>query len=344
MRYDGLFLAGVGSHLPPAVLVDEALETGRYDAEEQLSSGQQAVTIAGPDDSQPDMAVRAGRIALERSGHRPADVTLLLHAVTSYNGLDGWNAGCYLQKEILDGAGLSFEIRQLSNGAMASIELAAAYLRAAPDREAALITAADTFAEPAWDRWRTSWGLVFADGASAAVLSRTRGFARVLSAVTVTDAGLEALHRGRLPFAAAPDTAEYPIDFRARTLEFTQTVDLEEIGRRMADGLVRAVTQAADEADMKVTDAEHYVVPGFGRELLRRECLDPLGIPLERTTWSWAMHVGHLGAADQFASLAHLGESGRLERGDRVLLIGVGGGFNWTCVALEIVDIPPWAS
>jgi 3-oxoacyl-[acyl-carrier-protein] synthase-3 len=349
MRYDDLFIAGLGSYLPKAVPVEDAIVQGRYDREDQDSSGLVSITVAGPDDSQPGMAAAAGRVALERSGYRGADISLLLHAVTAYNGLDGWNAGCYLQQEVLGGHGLSFEIRQLSNGAVASIELAAAYLAAGQGNgagqagAAAMITAADQFAEPAWDRWRTSWGLVYADGASAAVVSRNGGFARVRSAVTVTDPGLEGLHRGALPFGPSPDASEYPIDFRARSLDFSQSVDIAVATSRISAGLVTAVITAAAEADLDVTAADHYIVPSFGRELLRQQCLDVLGIGIERSTWGWGAAVGHMGAADQFASLTYLSEAGRLNPGDRALIIGIGGGFNWSCVVLDIIDYPPWA-
>jgi 3-oxoacyl-[acyl-carrier-protein] synthase III len=343
MRYQNLFLAGLGSYLPKAVPVEDAIAQGRYDREDQDSSGLQSIAVAGPGDSQPGMAAAAGRLALERSGCRGPDVSLLLHAATAYNGLDGWNAGCYLQQEILGGSGLSFEIRQLSNGAVASIELAAAYLAAGPGRDAALITAADQFAEPAWDRWRTSWGLVYADGASAAVVSGSAGFARVCSAVTVTDPGLEGLHRGGLPFGPCPDTGGYPIDFRARALDFGQTTDITVVTGRIAAGLAEAVTTAAAEAGIEAGQADHYIVPSFGRELLHQQCLDVLGIPIERTTWDWGATTGHMGAADQFASLTYLSEADRLAPGDKALIIGIGGGFNWTCVVLDIIERPAWA-
>lgn len=345
MRYESLYIAGLGSYLPKAVPVEDAIAQGRYDREDQDSSGLTSIAVAGPDDSQPGMAAAAGRVALARSGYHGTEVSLLLHAVTAYNGLDGWNAGCYLQQEVLGGSGLSFEIRQLSNGAVASIELAAAYLAASPGSGsgAAMITAADQFAEPAWDRWRTSWGLVYADGASAAVISRKRGFARILSAVTVTDPGLEGLHRGSLPFGSCPDAGDYPIDFRARALDFSQAVDIAAATGRISAGLRTAVVTAATEAGLKADEADHYIVPSFGRELLRQQCLDVLGIGIERSTWSWGAAIGHMGAADQFASLTYLSEAGRLNPGDRALIIGIGGGFNWTCVVLDIVDHPAWA-
>jgi 3-oxoacyl-[acyl-carrier-protein] synthase III len=84
-------------------------------------------------------------------------------------------------------------------------------------------------------------------------------------------------------------------------------------------------------------------VPSFGRELLRQQCLDVLGIPIERSTWSWGATTGHLGAADQFASLTYLSEAGRLVPGDRALIIGIGGGFNWSCVVVDIIESPAWA-
>jgi 3-oxoacyl-[acyl-carrier-protein] synthase-3 len=343
MRYDDLYLSGLGSYLPHGVSVDDAVAAGKYEPEDQESSGQQAVAVAGPGDTQPQMAAAAGRVALDRSGYRGADVALLLHAVTTYNGLEAWNVGCYLQNEVLGGAGLSFEIRQLSNGAVASIELAAAYLAADPGRTAAMITAADQFAEPAWDRWNATWGLVYADGASAAVLSRAGGFARVLSAVTITSPELEGLHRGSLSFGASPDTRDYPIDFKARALDYGQTANLEEVGRTMAASLVRAASTASAEADIDVADIEHYVVPSFGKELLQRECLAPLGIDIERSTWGWGKNVGHAGAADQFASLTYLSEADKLAPGERVMIVGVGGGFNWTCAVLEVTERPAWA-
>ncbi|WP_199510923.1 ketoacyl-ACP synthase III family protein [Nucisporomicrobium flavum] len=341
MRHDDLYVAGVGAFLPARVSVDDAIESGRYDVEEQMDSGQDMVAVAGPDHPTPVMAAAAGRSALQRSGLRPDEVELLLHVVTAHSGLTGWNAACYLQQEVLSGAGLSFEVRQLSNGAVASIELAAAYL-AVPGRTAAMITSADQFAEPMWDRWRTNWGLVFADGASAAVLSRSEGFARVVSSVTVTDSSLEGLHRGRLPFSSSPVEEEVPVDFRARNLDFALSADLAETSRRMADGLRTAAFTATKEADVDLGDIEHVIVPGFGRELLRRECLEPLGIPVSRTTWQWSTQTGHMGAADQFAALAYLSESGQLRPGERVLIIGVGGGFNWSCVVLDIVAHPKW--
>ncbi|ONI92663.1 hypothetical protein ALI22I_02670 [Saccharothrix sp. ALI-22-I] len=342
MRYDDLHIAGLGWFHPKTVSVEEAVADGRCEPAAAQRTQTRHVAIAGPEDTQPDMAVRAGKQALVRSGHRPEDVDLLLHAVANYNGLDGWNAASFVQHRVLGRSGVSYEIRQLSNGGVASIQLAAAYLEGRPGR-AAMITASDKFTEPAWNRWRSSAGLLFADGASAVVLSRRGGFARVLSAVTVSDPELEGLQRGNQPFHDYADPAQYPVELEARTLEFSDLMPLDESGPRRAAGMRRAANQALAEADTAIEDIRRFVAPNFGFELMRLSCLVPLGIELERTTWEWGSQVGHTGAADQFAGLSHLVETGAVEAGDRVMVVGVGGGFNWTAAVVEITEVPDWS-
>ena len=72
MRLDDLFVAGIGSWLPPAVDVAEAIADGRYDPEEEAANEYLSITVAG-DEAPPDMAVRAGRQALARSAIAPGD-------------------------------------------------------------------------------------------------------------------------------------------------------------------------------------------------------------------------------------------------------------------------------
>jgi 3-oxoacyl-[acyl-carrier-protein] synthase-3 len=340
MRYDGVYLAGVGGKYPKAIPVDEAVADGRYAPALRDRTRQRRVAVMDGSESAPGLAAYAGRLALRRSGHRADECALLLHSVATYNGLDGWNAASFLQQEVLDGHGVGFEIRQLSNGAVAAIELAVAYLRQTGG-VAALLTAADQFELPIWDRWTASPGLVFGDGASAAVFSLRSGFARLLSCATECDPSLEGMQRGHHAFRGAPDPAA--VSLYERTLEFAERMPLREASRRMAVGLRAAADRAAAEAGTALDSFDHYVVPNFGWDLLHQECLEPLGLDATRTTWAWGAEIGHAGASDQFGGLQHLADTRRLEPGQRVLLVSVGGGFNWTCAALEIIDRPVWA-
>ncbi|GAB1688970.1 ketoacyl-ACP synthase III family protein [Krasilnikovia sp. M28-CT-15] len=344
MKYDELYIAGVGSWYPKPTPVQTAIDAGWYDDAVQRKTGQVSVTVAGDDDSHPEMAVRAGKLAVRQAGLPTSDFSLLLHATSGFAGLDGWNVASYLQHQIVDGSGVAFEIRQQSNGAMAALPLVAAHLSAGPENGAALITAADRFDLPVWDRWRAYVGLVLGDGASAAVLSRRPGFARVLSVVTESRAELEGAQRASLPFQTNPDPADptlYPISLINRMQEFAASQGgLSAIFKQMNKALISAVTLAAEEAGMRPADADHIVFPNFGRTMLQQEVLDPLDLTIDRTLWEWSREVGHVGATDQFGALDHLARQGLLEPGQRILLTGIGLGFNWTSAVVEILERP----
>ncbi|WP_223874701.1 3-oxoacyl-[acyl-carrier-protein] synthase III C-terminal domain-containing protein [Salinispora oceanensis] len=64
--------------------------------------------------------------------------------------------------------------------------------------------------------------------------------------------------------------------------------------------------------------------------------LRAVGIDAADSTWGWGSTVGHLGAGDQAAGLAHLRDTGALTAGRRVALLGAGGGFAWSTAILEV--------
>lgn len=343
MRHDDIHLAATGAWHPKTVPVDEAIADGRYSREFQRATGQQRVAVCDDDaDSQPAMAMRAARTALARSGLEAQAFSLLLHAVATHNGLPGWNAASYLQHHVLGGHGASYEIHQLSNSAVGALELACTHLAAGPAGTAAMITAADRFGDRAWDRWRAAPPVfVFGDGASAAVVARGGGFARVVATVSAADSGLEGMQRGAMPFSADPADG-YPIGFFDRVMEFSDTLagGLDEAKRRMADLMHRAGGRALAEAGITAGDVRWVAGPALGREALYEQCLDPLGIGIDRSTWPFARRVGHAGCTDQFAALDDLITSGAVGAGDRVLVAGLGGGYNCTVAVLEFTAVP----
>ncbi|MEV7522667.1 ketoacyl-ACP synthase III family protein [Streptomyces sp. NPDC091371] len=342
MRWNDLYIAGTGAFLPKQVTVEEAIDAGLYDEESAGHSGHLALTVAAPEDSIPEMAVRAGRQALARSGYLPEDVAAVTYSVVFHNGIDIWNSGSYIQKGIARAGALAAEVRAGSNGGLIAAELAAAYLYAHPEAKVAVSTAGDLWTDPYFDRWRTD-RILYGDGAAAVALSREGGFARVVSMATYTDPDLEAMHRGHEPFGPFQHDAEHPIDLNRRHQQFLETFDKDEVWRRVESGIRKAVDQALEEAGCSIDDMDHIVAPHFGAGLTVRQCLAPIGVhDLSRTAWEFSRRTGHIGPGDQFAGLNHLTETGALTPGRRVLLLGVGGGFSWTGAVLDIVAEPSW--
>ncbi len=338
MRCHGLYLAGIGYRLPSVLDVAQAVDEGRYDASEQEVNDYESVTTSDGE-APPEMAAKAARVALERSGIPTADVSVLLHASAWFQGVDYWPSASYVHREVLDGnrRAPALDLQQMCNGALGAVELAASYLTADGSRRAALVTSADRFADPGFDRWRGDVsGIVYGDGGAAAVLARD-GFARLLSVATVVDTGLEGMYRGGVPFEVRPGRT---VDVRTRRQAFSGPGGIAD---RTTSGLTEAVGLALDEADCKLGEISRLIFPNVGRKTLVTRYLAPLGLELPVSTWEWGRTTGHVGACDQLTGLTHLVESGQAGPGDRVMLVGIGAGFSWTCAVVELTTRPPWA-
>lgn len=342
MRVEGVYVRGHAVRLPSSLAVDDAIAGGECTSDLVARTGVRSVAVS-PSESAAELAAGAARRALDRAGSGPGDVDLLLHADTYHQGQDLWPVGSYIQRETLGNGCLAVEIRQMSNGGMAAIELAVAHLGARGGRDA-LLTTADRFCLPGIDRWRTDPGTPYGDGGTALVLSTRGGYARLLSITTHADSTLEGMHRGDEPFGLAPFQHRMPVDFAAAKQSFVSEHGMSFAIARSTQGQRRVVEGALADAGMTLDDARWVVLPHFGRRRLQANYLREYGIDESRTAWDWSRTVGHLGAGDQFAGLDHLVTTGRAGPGDRCVLIGVGAGYSWGCAVLEILERPHWAS
>jgi 3-oxoacyl-[acyl-carrier-protein] synthase-3 len=331
-----LYFTGAGSWLPDSLTLDEAEAAGLAERILVWNTGIESVCVSARK-SAPEMAVLAAKTALGRSGCAADDISLVLHASAYYQGHDMWAPASYIQRFALGNRCPAMEIRQMSNGGMAALELAAGYLAAAPGRRAALLTTGDRFCLPGFDRWRSDPSTICGDGGTALVVSGHSGFARMLSLVTVSDPGLESGGRGDSPFADAPLAAGMPIDMTATGSALVQEVGLETLLRRIEAAQREAFDEATARAGVKLGDVDWYVLPNMGKTRMQAQYFGPFEIPPERTTWSWSRRVGHLGAGDQFGGLAQLLETHRLRPGQTCLLAGIGAGFSWTVAIIEML-------
>jgi 3-oxoacyl-[acyl-carrier-protein] synthase III len=340
------FLSGLGCWLPTAYAASDAVAAGLYDATVFAESRLRGVLVAGPE-SPPEMAVRAARTALGRSPGGAAAIGTVLHGSTFYQGPEMWSPSAYIMRELgITGAG-GTEIRNGCNSMLSGVELAAGLLSYQPeDRPDILLTTADNFNSPLFNRWDSGpMGVIAADAASAIVISPTAGFARVDAVVSRVYPEFEAMARGDEPLFPPTGSAGRRIDTVERAQRFNDRV--REIGGvSVADGIAKACSETAlaavDEAGLAVGDLRWVLVPN-GDEATTRNCMmDPLGLDVSRSQWEFGRGIGHASASDQFIALDHLLRTGQLDAGDHVLLFGGAPGWSAVAVVLTITELPHW--
>ena len=339
MRWEGVYVAGTGSWLPEPVLAESAVRDGRYDPEQAAADDLLSVRVASEDMAPPDMAVEAATTALKRSGLDAEDVELLVHTGIWFQGVEMWPAASYVAGHALGRHVPAFGMRQECNASLGALELAARYVQSGSPTSAVMVTTADRFGEPMIQRWSSEPGFVYGDGATAMLLSRRGGFARLLSTVTGADNSLEAVVRGE---GFRPGPGNKPLDLAGRVEHFIRT---SSGGFRMATERVSAVVREVvatvlTEAGTDLNGIARVVVPASGRSRMDWQVRQMLGIDMAKSTWDFARQAGHLGAGDQFAGFDHLVETGQVRKGDKVLLIGGGSGFSCTCAVVQMTEEP----
>ncbi|MGW6456774.1 ketoacyl-ACP synthase III family protein [Streptomyces sp. NPDC055078] len=340
METPGLFLTGFGSYFPERRLsVGDAIAQGLCDRE-TLEFGWHGAYIAG-DMPAPEMAVFAANEALARSGHEPRDIDVLLYAFAHHQGPDGWCPPQYVQRHTVGHRALALGVGPSCNAMMLGFEVAANFLLAAPGRAAALVATADNFGTPVFDRWRSNRAMVTSDVASAVVVSRRPGFARLLSVGSVSRPDLEELSRGDEPLFPPSCTTGRMMDFEARFASYEGDL-LALATRTVGEVYGEAMDRVLAEAGIAKADITRVVHQIAGAEQHLKLQLAPLGFTLEHGLLEFGQELGRTGASDQLLELIHLLTTGAVGPGDHVLFLGGGPGLVVTCAVVEILERPVW--
>lgn len=344
MKTTGIRIAGIGTSIPPIVDAREAVAQGLYDEADYEWYGWTGAAVAG-DTPAPDLAVAAAKQAMERSGHHPHDLELHIHACGHEQGPEGWSPQHYILHHITDRDIPSFRTWQACSGLIGSLELAACYLQAVPERSAALVTGADNVGTPNFNRW--DFGIqngVVGDAGSAVVLSKRGGFASLVSINTGSTAEVEEQYRGDEPLFPPSLTVGRKVDFKERLAAaggLDETV--AEVVRRQGELRTEIALRTLAEADLEPGDVTRVAHVFTGQESYLKVILDPMGLRPEQGLLEYGRRLGHLTVNDQIVGLAHLVETGQVGPGDHVLIVAHGGGVSITCAVVRIDARPLWA-
>jgi 3-oxoacyl-[acyl-carrier-protein] synthase-3 len=346
MRWDNVYINAAAAALGRSETTARAVAEGRYEAEANAADGYLAVRIT--DGAAPiEMAVSAAELAIERSGKSGDDFELVVHSSLAYQGLDHFAPASYVQSRTIGGRASAIEVKQASNGGLAALNVIASYLTARPSALSALLTTSDCFVPPSYDRYHVG-GLILSDGATAMVLSRGGGVARLLSTAVIGDTTHHGLVNDNEPFSAAPGGNGWPVNLLSRVARHVEWLGgpdhFLDIVQSLDAGQQGAMRLAIEDADLEASDIDWWVFPNVGRTLLQGDTYKVMNIDEARTTMDWGHRVGHLGAGDQIGGFIYLMESKTVRPGDRILLTGAGQGYNFASAVVEILEVPDWSN
>lgn len=334
-----LGLSGLSTWIPEErQTAHQAVEQGLVDADTAGELGYASLPVAGK--AAPEMAVLAARATLENTGTAPAELGMVLHAWMYYQGHDLWSAPHYIAAQLGAWQAEPLGIQQVCNGGAAAVEVGAARLLADPALRYALVTTADRFTAPGFDRWRGDYGIAYGDGATALLLHlpEERPADLLLHAVTTVAAPqLERMHRGRDPFGPMPRSVSDRVDMRRTKKAFLEEEGMEAFTKASGESLRVVVERCLDAAGLAPDSPRlRYVVPPrLGRKTIDLAYAPALRKTLTAEILTVGEDTGHLGAGDAAASLAQLHIERRLAPGEFGVVVSAGAGFTWSCLLVS---------
>lgn len=317
-------ITGTGSYLPPrrltnAELAAELATKGVESSDEWIVSrtGIQARHFAAPDVCSSDLGVEAAKNALEAAGLLPSDIDLVIVA-TSTPDMVFPSVACILQNKLGIAGCPAFDVQAVCSGFIFALTVADAMIKTGSATKA-LVIGAEVFSRILDFSDRTTC-VLFGDGAGAVVLeaSDTPG-------ILASDLHADGQHVGIL---CVPGHVSGGQVLGAPLLK----MDGQAVFK-LAVGLLESTARATlTKANMTEADID-WMIPHQANLRIMQSTAKKLKIPLEKVIVTLDQH-GNTSAASIPLALDSAVRSGKVKKGETLMLEGVGGGFTWGSVLL----------
>jgi 3-oxoacyl-[acyl-carrier-protein] synthase-3 len=325
-------LCGLGAWVPPRVVTNEELSQ-RLDTSDswiRTRTGIGSRHFAEPGQATSDLAVEAGRRALESSGSYAADAVVV--ATTTPDRTCPATAPVVAERLGLTGAA-AFDVSAVCTGFVYGLATAAGLI-AAGVAERVLLIGAETYTTIVDPDDRAN-AIIFGDGAGAVVLRA--GQPDEPGAVGHFDLGSDGAGEELITIAAGGSRQRStPGEPAPQNHYFAMRG--KEVYRHAVTRMAASARSALDDADWKTGDVDRFVPHQANLRILRSVAED-LGLEKDVCV-SNVESVGNTGAASIPLALADAARDGTLRPGHRVLLTAFGGGLTWGSCVLQWPSLP----
>ena len=320
-------IIGTGSYVPEKVLTNEDLSRMVDTSDDWITTrtGIKERRIAAKDENTSDMATKAALKAMEQAKISPKEIDLIIVATATPDMLFPATA-CFVQKKIGATNAACLDIAAACAGFLFALEIAQQFITSHTHDTVLVIGAEKLTSITNWTDRNTC--VLFGDGAGAAIL-RHRGSAH---GVIATHIGSDAQYTDILFMpgggSRCPITREN-VDMHLVTIHMSG----KEVYKQAVIAMLNAAKKVLDQAGLSIEDIA-CVIPHQANLRIIEGIADRLGISRDKMFVNLDRY-GNTSAAAVAIALDEANRSGRIKRGDYVLMVVFGGGLTWASTILE---------
>jgi 3-oxoacyl-[acyl-carrier-protein] synthase-3 len=319
-------ITGTGSYLPPrklsnADLVAELAATGLETSDDWIveRTGIRARHFVADGVFSSDLAFEAAKNALQAANRTAQDVDLIIVA-TSTPDMVFPSTACILQNKLGANGGIAFDLQAVCTGFVYALSVADSMIKTGAAK-CALVVGSEVFSRILDFKDRTTC-VLFGDGAGAVVLeaSDTPG-------ILASDLHADGKHVGIL---CVPGH----VSRGAISGDPVLKMDGQAVFKLAVGVLEDAARTALTKAGKTEKDID-WMIPHQANIRIMQSTAKKLKLPMDKVIVTVDQH-GNTSAASIPLALDYGVRHGKIKPGQTLLLEGVGGGFTWGAVILNL--------
>ncbi|MFP4082102.1 MAG: beta-ketoacyl-ACP synthase III [Candidatus Aminicenantes bacterium] len=318
-------IVGTGFYVPDKILTNFDLEKMVDTSDEWIiaRTGIKERRIASEDQATSDLAIEASRTALDNAGLSIDDIDLIMTATSTPDTIFPSTA-CWIQKGLGADHIPAFDISVGCTGFLYGMILAESLILNGTNKRILLVGGELLTKVTNWKDRSTC--VLFGDAAGAVILEESRDRSGMLSYYWKADGNLGDLLFQPGGGSRIPATHE-SLDQDLHYLHMKGNEVFKHAVKRMGEAAVEALKKAG----VKKKDIS-YLIPHQANIRIIEATGRRLGLPPEKV-YSNIHKYGNVSVATIPIGLHELNVSGRLKKGDIIVMDAFGAGFTWAAVA-----------
>lgn len=321
-------IAGTGKYVPERVLTNEDLRKIVDTSDEWITerTGIKRRRIAAENQATSDLATAAAREALENAGVAAADLDFIIVA-TFTPDMFFPSTACLVQKALGAHKATCFDVSAACSGFLYGIDIARNFIATGAAQNILVVGADKVSGVIDWTDRNTC--VLFGDGAGAAVLQPAKDeHGEILSVFSGSNGSLDEILNVPAGGSRQPLTAAN-VDSRLNTMKMAG----REVYRHAVTTMVSAAKEALNRAGLTIDDIGCFI-PHQANLRIIETIAHKLDVPMDRFFVNLTEY-GNTSAAAVAIALDEAQRSGRVKRGDHILMVVFGGGLTWASAVVR---------
>lgn len=312
---------GTGKYVPERILTNKELEAMVETNDEWIvtRTGIKERRLAAVEEATSDLALHASREAIAAAGLTAEDIDLIIVATITPDMFFPSTA-CLLQDKLGAKKAAAFDLSAACSGFIYGLATGSSMIASGLYKNV-LVVGAETLSRIT-DYTDRNTCILFGDGAGAVVLGEVeegRGFQSFVLGADGSGGELLKVHGGGSRVPASEESIQNKQHY------------IHMAGNDVFKFAVRIMGSVAEEALLKAGIAKEEVdllVPHQANIRIIQSALNRLNLSEEKAMVNLDKY-GNMSSASIPVALAEAVEQGRVKEGDRIVLVGFGGGLTW---------------